>query len=944
MSILSLRECASMEPCIVGKKAYWNGRMILEKENVPGGICIPSDYFFQYISSFSQYDEIMNMMGQIKENRIYGRRNLSKIRQILSSGVISDSLVSEIVQALSEQGIELQRGVAVRSSSVNEDSNNMVFAGVYASYIDIETEDDLKKAIVGVWVSQFSEVALYYEKDCFRDGMAVIIQQMQYGDMYGVMFTKSPACSSAMLIEASKRTCDIVDGHPPDRSVTVSREQRNVDLDELGEDAEIFQAVSETGFRLEEKFNMFCDIEWTYSNGQVYLLQCRPLANTVNADFDYMVFSQDDTETCSNIYLGTCQTMYQRYLGKQQIFRQSVLQAGYNIYRQYYAIIRHNCISDSFIREIENCLNGAKFLIVEFSKELPAILCKISELKEKLTEYDQMNKVAYIYCRVGEIIDADLSGYSSLMRDGGVFVEYVPGRLTSLIHGFNLPAQLVIRNNQVEYSDIPCADIIETIDKQTGKKIRLDYGRQYPELTKQQISNLSDFTEKLAAAFPDIRLEWYVSGDKLYGKDLSIENDVLAYQEGVNFLSAGQCRGTVFRIDNEQLSILDNLAQKYDVSLYHHSKKEMQLYEDKQLEELVHQITVCEDAILLAERPSIGILGLAGCAKGMIFKKGAVLSHVGIFLREHHIPAVIDKNSYENLENGTKIAILSDGAVVIDRRDISALPADVRDEIDTFISQYNDSGKLLAVGLQGGYGRGSACASSDIDLVFLFRTEEDAVEYPKGFLQGKKHEIEVRYLSLDKLQINKWEAKIRYIYANEVLAYYDPQWELCRIITASRLTYSEQINEIVFGIRKAETLGIVVYDSALSCLEGFHCSNDPDYWIKRGDILSAHMWLNVVSERIARIIFAINGLYMPSNKWRYHIMMSLPWMPENLQIEWKRANCFSDFDVESFEVRKQAYRSMLTACVLEADKRTLLPVNFFEYYNKHIKRYTDNPD
>lgn len=942
MSILSLSDCASMESHSVGKKAYWLGRMLLEHENVPNGICIPSDYFFDYISSSSHYDEIVHMVEQIERNKIYGRRNLAAIRKIILSGSISDTLFEEILTAMSIQQIDLKKGVSVRSSSANEDSCNMVFAGVYTSFIDVETEEDLKNAIIGVWASQFSEASLYYEKNCFGDGMAVIIQQMKHGDLYGVMFTKSPTNSSEMLIEAGNNTCDIVDGQLPEYSVNVDRENGKILSGVAGDKSDIFSAIAQTGLRLEMKFNMFCDIEWTYSEGQVYLLQCRPLANTVNADFNYKIFSQDDKETCDSVYLGTCQQMYQRYLGKQYIFRKAVLDAGYSVYRQYYVIFKHDYISDAMIHELEEYLDGAEFLIIEFSRDLSPILCRKAELRKKLEEYNANNNVTYIYCRIGEIIDADLSGYSSITSNGGVFVEYVPGRLTSLIHGFNFPAQLVIKDGKPEYTEIPSADTIEGIDQETGKKAKLVYGKQYPELTQEQILVLDDFTKKLATLFPDIRLEWYFSKGKLYGKDLSIENNALTFQAGANFMSDGHCEGTVFRIGKEQLELLDELALKYDVSLYHHSKKELELYKDKQLDELARQILERDNAVLVAERPSIGILGLAGCAKGMIFKKGAVLSHVGIFLREQHIPAVIDPKSYENLIDGSKVAILEDGSVVLDKRRVDHLPEDVKDEIDTIIKQYDCSGKLLAVGIQGGYGRGLASSSSDIDLLFLFRKEEDALGYPKGFIDGKSHEIEIKYISLDKLCVKRLEPKVRYIYANEVCVYYDPSWELARIITEAGLSKEERLKEIVLGIRKLETIGIIANEDALALLNGFHYSNNCEYWFDRGDDMAAHMWLNVASERVARIIFAINGFHLPSNKWRYHTMMSLPWIPNNMEKEWERANCYSEFSPECFATRKSAYQSMLSSCVIEAYRRGLLPDDFYMFYNKTLKSYTDN--
>jgi len=158
-------------------------------------------------------------------------------------------------------------------------------------------------------------------------------------------------------------------------------------------------------------------------------------------------------------------------------------------------------------------------------------------------------------------------------------------------------------------------------------------------------------------------LEWYYSNGKLYGKDLSIEENQLTIHTGLNFISSGQCEGTVYRI--EDLEFLDDVAQKYDISLYQHSKKENEIYEEKRLTEIIEKFKSLGDAIVFAERSSIGLLCLANYTKGMVFKKGAVLSHVGIFLKEHKIPAVISSEYYHCFENGEKIKILNDASVVL---------------------------------------------------------------------------------------------------------------------------------------------------------------------------------------------------------------------------------------------------------------------------------------
>lgn len=664
MSIFSLRQCADKESSSVGKKAYWLGQMIKENEKVPFGICISVECFFEYLSQLPEYDEIVNFLEQIKENKIFGRRNLSKVRQLMSQGNVSQKLTDEILKSFSENGIMLSEGVAVRSSSVNEDNYNMVFAGVYTSYVDISNISDLKKAIVGVWSSQFSEASLFYDTDCSGDGMAVIIQQMKHGTMHGVMFTKSPNDSEYMLIEAATTVNGIVDGQNPVSSIYISRESHIAKTNSFNESTAMFHHIATVGFRLEEKFNMFCDIEWAYWDGVVYLLQCRPLSNTISSNFNHMVFSQDDMDMCSRIYLGSCQWMYQRYLGKQYIFRQGVIRSGYSVYRQYYTIIKPGFIDNSIISQIEECFSGAHFVILEFSKQLPSVMCSLSDIREKLCDYEKQTCSPYIYCRIGEIIVADLSGYCSITDKGDVFVEYVVGRLTSLIHGFNLPAQLVIHQKIPQYSSRPSAEFIDSIDLVTGKNTRFPYGKQIPELTHKQILELLDFTEKLSCDFPNSRLEWYYSNGKLYGKDLSIEENQLTIHTGVNFISSGQCEGTVYHIEN--LEFLDDVAQKYDISLYQHSKKENHIYGEKRLTEIIEKIKFLGDAIVFAERPSIGLLCLASYTKGMVFKKGAVLSHVGIFLREHKIPAVISAEYYGCFKNGEKIKILNDASVVLE--------------------------------------------------------------------------------------------------------------------------------------------------------------------------------------------------------------------------------------------------------------------------------------
>lgn len=156
------------------------------------------------------------------------------------------------------------------------------------------------------------------------------------------------------------------------------------------------------------------------------------------------------------------------------------------------------------------------------------------------------------------------------------------------------------------------------------------------------------------------------------------------------------------------------------------------------------------------------------------------------------------------------------------------------------------------------------------------------------------------------------------------------------------MTVDEQKREIVFNIRKMETFGLIPNSSALELLPGFRTENNLDYWIKREDNFSAHMWLYKANERIISLIFSINKLHTPSNKWKHHILQNLDWQPKDLLALLKCANCYDEFTVNAFYQRVMAYQTLLSECVIEAHNRKLLLLNFYEFYSKKFKRFEDN--
>ena len=69
--------------------------------------------------------------------------------------------------------------------------------------------------------------------------------------------------------------------------------------------------------------------------------------------------------------------------------------------------------------------------------------------------------------------------------------------------------------------------------------------------------------------------------------------------------------------------------------------------------------------IVFAKRPTNGILAFANLIGGCVFKYGSVLSHIGICMREKHIPSCINKELYDNVQNKQSIVEIDNGLVRI---------------------------------------------------------------------------------------------------------------------------------------------------------------------------------------------------------------------------------------------------------------------------------------
>lgn len=176
--------------------------------------------------------------------------------------------------------------VAVRSSACAEDSEVASYAGQQETYLNVCGADEVCARIIDCWKSFFSERALFYRarKGSLQDvRMAVVVQRMLNPLKSGVLFTVDPVNRrrDRMVVESVFGLGEQVvsgmvtpDHYVIDRAGNLKREQiverRVLDEEEL-------RQLATLGRNLERRFGRPQDIEWAIEDGQLYLLQARPI-------------------------------------------------------------------------------------------------------------------------------------------------------------------------------------------------------------------------------------------------------------------------------------------------------------------------------------------------------------------------------------------------------------------------------------------------------------------------------------------------------------------------------------------------------------------------------------------------------------------------------------------------------------------------------------------
>jgi pyruvate,water dikinase len=198
---------------------------------------------------------------------------------------------------------------AVRSSAVGEDGADASFAGQHITLLNVRSAAELTEAVSEVWWSANSDSAITYRQrkgQFVRPSVGVVVQALLDPEVAGVMFTKNPINGAdERMIEASwglgeavvsgrvipdnyrmARSGEVLERTPGMKKFAIRRAPDGGTVDEQlpAEDVERhclsdaqLAELNALAARCEEVYGEGRDIEWAIAEGQLYLLQCRPV-------------------------------------------------------------------------------------------------------------------------------------------------------------------------------------------------------------------------------------------------------------------------------------------------------------------------------------------------------------------------------------------------------------------------------------------------------------------------------------------------------------------------------------------------------------------------------------------------------------------------------------------------------------------------------------------
>jgi pyruvate,water dikinase len=309
MAVLWLDDVRSDDLAAVGGKAASLGEMTSAGLPVPPAFIVTADTYRSFIEETGIDTELFEIVDVDTDDSKALAEAAEQAQQLIEETEIPEAQREGILEAYEDIGEGT--AVAVRSSATAEDLPDASFAGQQETFLNV-TGTDLLERIRECWASLFTQRAIYYRQEQGFDhaavDIAVVVQEMVEADKSGVMFTSHPSTGAPVVtIEAAwglgeavvsgavtpdnyvinRATGDLKEKAIANKKVmhvrdsetgkTVEEPVPEAKRDERVLSDDELDALRSLGEEIEEYYGDPQDVEWAIADGDVYLLQSRPI-------------------------------------------------------------------------------------------------------------------------------------------------------------------------------------------------------------------------------------------------------------------------------------------------------------------------------------------------------------------------------------------------------------------------------------------------------------------------------------------------------------------------------------------------------------------------------------------------------------------------------------------------------------------------------------------
>jgi len=286
---------------IIGRKSYSLARVKQAGFFIPDSVCLNSLAYRDFLNENNLISLIEVELGRKSMDDMRWEELWDcglRIRNQIIHSTLSADFIEELRSSIPLDWIKT--GLAIRSSSPQEDMKNASFAGLYDSYIGCKDFSAITASILKVWSSLWSDRSLLYRKeislDVLKSSMAILVQKMIPGKCSGVAFSRDPndPASEYLMIEVVPGLCSgLVDGSVEPDHYKLSRQglklypkkekMRSTEL-EFTLLERVLYNVAKQLLEIEAIFKSPVDMEWTFSDTGITILQVRPISYALDSN------------------------------------------------------------------------------------------------------------------------------------------------------------------------------------------------------------------------------------------------------------------------------------------------------------------------------------------------------------------------------------------------------------------------------------------------------------------------------------------------------------------------------------------------------------------------------------------------------------------------------------------------------------------------------------